>query len=55
VDTLKNSLSKRPIPLAQRRKGSFKKATDIKGAPVITIRRKLDLLFSLELLKNFDS
>jgi len=55
VDALKNSPSKRPILLAQSRKGSFKKATDIKGAPIIAIRRKLDPLFSIELLKNFDS
>jgi len=55
VEIPKNSPSKRPKPLAHRRKGSFKKATDRKGVPTITIKRKLDLLFREELLKNFDS
>lgn len=55
MDDLKNRPSKRTIPLADRRKGSFKKATDKKGVPTITTRRKLDLLFSGELLKNFDN
>jgi len=55
VDSPKKSLSKRLIPPAQRRKGSFKKATDRKGVPTITIRRKLAPLFNEELLKNFDS
>lgn len=55
VENLKNSPNKKPKPPAQRRKGSFKKATDRKGVPTITTRRKLALLFNGELLKNFDS
>jgi len=55
VENLKNSPSKRPKPLAHRRKESFKKATAKKGVPTITTRRKLDPLFNWELLKNFDS
>jgi len=55
VDSPKKSSSNKLKPPAQRRKGSFKKATDRNGVPTITIRRKLALLFTEELLKNFDN
>jgi len=55
VDNLKKSLSSKLIPLAQRRNGSFRNATERKGVLTMTIKRKLDLLLRGELLKNFDS
>jgi len=56
VDNLKKSLSSKLIPLAQRRNGSFRNATERKGVLTMTTKRKLDLLLRGELLKkNFDS